>query len=74
MENYLSRKSIIITGAGSGFGRLVSQKAAAMGANVICVDINEAGLSETVESIPEDQYLVIKACLLYTSPSPRDRG
>ena len=61
MENYLSRKSIIITGAGSGFGQLVSQKAAAMGANVICVDINEAGLSETVESIPEDQYLVIKA-------------
>ena len=61
MKNYLSGKSIIITGAGSGFGRLVSQKAAAMGANVICVDINEAGLSESVEHIPAEQHLIIKA-------------
>ena len=61
MDNYISGKSIIITGAGSGFGRLVSQKAAAMSANVVCVDINEAGLSETVETIPEDQYLTLKA-------------
>ena len=61
MTNYLKGKTIIVTGAGSGFGRLVSQKAAAMGANVSCVDINEAGLSETAEDISQAQHLVIKA-------------
>ena len=42
-----------MTGAGSGFGRLVSEKAAALGANVTCVDINAAGLDETLSSINE---------------------
>ena len=71
MTNYLSGKSIIITGAGSGFGRLVSQKASAMGANVVCVDINEAGLSETVEVIPEAQHLVVKADVTSASDMKR---
>ena len=61
MTNYLKGKTIIVTGAGSGFGRLVSQKAAAMGANVSCVDINEAGLSETIEDISQAKHLIIKA-------------
>ena len=55
MENYLKNKSIIVTGAASGFGRLVSQKAVHMGAFLTCVDVNEAGLKETVELLPASQ-------------------
>jgi len=51
MRNYIAGKSIIVTGAGSGFGRLVCEKAAALGANVTCADINEAGLAETLAMI-----------------------
>jgi len=51
LSNFIEGKSIIVTGAGSGFGRLVSEKAAALGGNVTCVDIKEAGLGETLESI-----------------------
>ena len=51
MTNYIVGKSIIVTGAGSGFGRLVSEKAAALGANMTCADINEPGLAETLASI-----------------------
>lgn len=67
MKNYIKGKTIIVTGAGSGFGRLVSQKAASMGANVTCLDINDTALSETVVNIPQAQQLVIKADV--TSPS-----
>ena len=40
MNNHVDGKSVIITGAGSGFGRLTAQKLAALGAAVTCVDIN----------------------------------
>ena len=53
MSNYIEGKSIIVTGAGSGFGRLVSEKAAALGASITCVDINAAGLGDTLASIDE---------------------
>ncbi len=61
MENYLSGKSIIVTGAASGFGRLVSQKASQMGAFLTCVDVNEDGLNESVESIKEGHGLSVIA-------------
>lgn len=61
MENYLSGKSIIVTGAASGFGRLVSQKASQMGAFLTCVDVNEDGLNESVESIKEGHGLSVTA-------------
>jgi NADP-dependent 3-hydroxy acid dehydrogenase YdfG len=40
MTNHVSGKSIIVTGAGGGFGKLVSEKAAARGARITCADIN----------------------------------
>lgn len=40
MADHVSGKSIVITGAGGGFGRLVAQKAAARGAEVTLGDIN----------------------------------
>jgi NADP-dependent 3-hydroxy acid dehydrogenase YdfG len=51
MSEHIVDKVIVITGAASGFGRLVSQKAAALGAKVICADINQAELVVTENTI-----------------------
>jgi NADP-dependent 3-hydroxy acid dehydrogenase YdfG len=51
LSNYLDGKVIVVTGAASGFGRLVSGKASAMGARMIVGDINEAALDEVVDSL-----------------------
>lgn len=40
MGDNITGKSVVITGAGSGFGKLTAEKLAAMGARLTCVDIN----------------------------------
>lgn len=47
MTDHIAGKTIVITGAGGGFGRLVAQKAAARGARVTCGDIDAAAVRET---------------------------
>jgi NADP-dependent 3-hydroxy acid dehydrogenase YdfG len=42
MTNHVAGKSIVITGAGSGFGKLVAQRVAALGAKVTCADVDLA--------------------------------
>ena len=51
MSNYVDGKVIIITGAAGGFGRLVSQKTAALGVRVVASDVNETGLKVTADSV-----------------------
>lgn len=51
MTNHVRDKVIVITGAGGGFGRLVAQKTAALGAKVVASDVNADTLQETVQSI-----------------------
>ncbi|TFU06346.1 SDR family NAD(P)-dependent oxidoreductase [Polymorphobacter arshaanensis] len=51
MPDHVSGKSIVITGAGSGFGRLVAAKAATRGAKVTLGDINAAALDAAVAEI-----------------------
>ncbi|MGB0621746.1 MAG: SDR family oxidoreductase [Myxococcota bacterium] len=51
MANHLEGRVIVITGAGSGFGRLVAQKTAARGARIVASDVDQAGLDETVASL-----------------------
>jgi NADP-dependent 3-hydroxy acid dehydrogenase YdfG len=51
MSNHVSGKVVVVTGAASGFGRLVCRKTAALGARVVCADVNENGLNETVSAI-----------------------
>ncbi|CAB3906037.1 MULTISPECIES: SDR family oxidoreductase [Achromobacter] len=51
MSDYISGKTIVITGAGGGFGRQVAQQAAARGALVTCGDIDADAAAETVARI-----------------------
>jgi NADP-dependent 3-hydroxy acid dehydrogenase YdfG len=51
MTNHIAGKSIVITGAGGGFGRLVAQKAAALGARITCADIDLAAAAATVDAV-----------------------
>jgi NAD(P)-dependent dehydrogenase (short-subunit alcohol dehydrogenase family) len=49
--DYFHSKTILITGAASGIGRATALIFAREGANVVCADINEAGVKETAEKI-----------------------
>ncbi len=49
--DYFSGKTIIITGAGSGIGRATALIFAREGANVVCADIDEQGVEQTVEQV-----------------------
>ena len=58
----LEGKVAIVTGAARGLGRAYAEALASEGAAVVAADINDCG----------DTVAAIEACLLYTSPSPRD--
>ena len=51
MSKYLKDKVVIVTGAASGFGKLISEKCAAGGAKVVGVDVSVDGLNEVFEGI-----------------------
>ena len=53
MTNYVEGKVIIVTGAGSGFGKLISEKASAMGAKVVCSDVNEESVKTVADGLTE---------------------
>lgn len=43
--------TVLITGTGHGIGRELALQYAALGANIVCVDINKANNDETVKEI-----------------------
>jgi NADP-dependent 3-hydroxy acid dehydrogenase YdfG len=49
--NHVDGKSVIVTGAGNGFGQLTSEKLAALGARVMCADINLAAAESVAARI-----------------------
>ena len=49
--DYFHGKTIIITGAASGIGRATARIFAREGANVVCADLNEAGVRETAGEV-----------------------
>lgn len=51
MSEPIHDRVVIVTGAGSGFGRLISQKCAALGARLVCADVDEAQAAATAETI-----------------------
>ena len=57
MSKYLTKdKVIIVTGAASGFGKLISEKCAAGGAKVVGVDVSVDALNEVFEGIRAAGY------------------
>ncbi len=44
----LSNKTIFVTGAGSGMGRLAAQMFSREGAQIVAVDVSEGALRDTV--------------------------
>lgn len=50
-KNYVSGKVVLITGAGSGFGKITANLAAEMGAKVVIGDVNEAAVMATAAEI-----------------------
>lgn len=53
-EQPLSRKVALVTGAGGGIGKAITDKLAEHGANVVLTDIAEDRLKEAVETYPRD--------------------
>ncbi|MFM1958729.1 MAG: hypothetical protein RL588_246 [Pseudomonadota bacterium] len=51
MGGHIQDRVVMVTGGGGGFGRLICEKAAALGASIVCTDIDEAGLTGTAASI-----------------------
>jgi NAD(P)-dependent dehydrogenase (short-subunit alcohol dehydrogenase family) len=54
MNNRLTDKVAIVTGAGSGLGKASAEMFAREGAAVVCADINEEAVTETVAGIEAD--------------------
>ena len=53
MDNHVEGRVIIITGAGGGFGRLVAERTAALGANVVLSDVDAAAIEAVAAGISE---------------------
>lgn len=51
MAEPIADRVVMVTGAASGFGRLVCSKCAALGAKMVCADLDEEGLAATVADI-----------------------
>lgn len=51
MANYIDGKVIVVTGAAGGFGKVLSSKAAQLGGRIVCADINEEALQQSVDDI-----------------------
>ena len=45
----VENETIVITGAGSGIGRLMAQKFSKLGAKIISMDIDEKGNNQTIK-------------------------
>ena len=51
MSDYIKDKVIVVTGAARGFGRLICEKATALGARVVAGDIDAAALEEMTSAV-----------------------
>ena len=68
----LKNKYALVTGAGKGLGRACSIAMAEAGATIIGLSRTSSDLDKLEKDIKKIKSKLIKICLLYTSPSPRD--
>lgn len=54
MTNHINDRVIIVTGAGGGFGQLICEKAAALGARVVAADIDKPAVTTMVDGIKKN--------------------
>jgi NADP-dependent 3-hydroxy acid dehydrogenase YdfG len=69
---HLDGRVVIITGAGSGFGRLVASMCASRGARVVGADISEDDVNETVSAIRAAGGVAEAICADVTSQHDMD--
>ncbi len=60
-EQPLSRKVALVTGAGGGIGKAITDKLAEEGANVILTDLSEERLQEAVQSYKNDIAIYVQS-------------
>ena len=70
--DYFAGKTVIITGAASGIGRATANIFAREGANVVCADLNEAGVKQTASQVNAkgSQALALKVDDVMIAPFP----
>ena len=61
MSNYLEGRVIVVTGAAGGFGRQITLKSAALGALVVCSDLDESTLELVVEEADTERVIGMRA-------------
>ena len=52
-------QSVLVTGAASGIGAALAKALAARGAYVVCADVNEAGLTDTVATLGDSGEAIV---------------
>jgi len=62
MTNFITDRVIVVTGAGGGFGQLICQKAAQLGAKIVASDVDESALDEVVNEINEKGGTAVAVC------------
>lgn len=68
----LQGRTIVVTGAGQGIGRGIAETAAALGANVVVVDLNGETLAATLEALPADRAMGVQGSV--ADPAVADRA
>ncbi|WP_399680157.1 SDR family NAD(P)-dependent oxidoreductase [Xenophilus sp.] len=68
----LQGRTIVVTGAGQGIGRGIAETAAALGANVVAVDLNGETLAATLEALPSGRAMGVQGSV--ADPAVADRA
>jgi len=67
--DHVAGKTLIVTGAASGFGRIVTELASARGANVVAVDVEKDGVTGVANELRSQGRSVIASVTDVTDPS-----
>lgn len=60
MKDYIKEKVVVVTGAASGFGYLLSEKLVGLGAKVLAADINEEQLEQLAKDVHSEKMVTLQ--------------